>query len=304
MRQRALYNIGSLVFMFCSLNTSAFAEEGVGQARFLHAEGKVEVKFPNETIWKLPKAGAWIPKDSEIKTGPASNCEIGLGQGRGNVLKMKQNSHTVLDTLNADHIRVNLEAGSIFALVRTLKRDSKFEVKTPTAIASARGTGWEQDMDSVEVFEHAVEVEGSGGEMLTVEEGNGIDIEADGNLDEVHELSADAKEEWAEFETQAEEHVKEEAALPQDAGYEEPSGSGQDSSATQPGEAGGSDEGGKEADESGFESFDNDFGADAQEGEADSEALSEAHDDQRDDEGSQDESDDDDDQHCVSQTVC
>lgn len=190
-------------------------------ARILHIEGKIAVKEPDSVEWKTPKQGTWVTKGSQIKTGDGSSCDIGLGEDHHSMVHMTGNTRTVLHALDADKIRVNLEEGSIFARVRDLKKGSTFEVASPTAVATARGTGWEQSVDEINVFEHSVEVEGSGGEIMLVEEGFGVDIDGSGDLKEPEALPAEDKAEWENFETQADNIEAQEASLPADPGFSE-----------------------------------------------------------------------------------
>ena len=196
-----------------SLSVSTVQAESapsIDQGRILHTEGTVEVKAPGEDIWKTPQKGAWVQKGSEIRTGDGSSCEIGLGgTSSRSVVRMKPNSQTALEKLDADKIRVDLASGRVLVWVRDLPKGSTFEVATPTAVATARGTGWEQGMDNILVFEHAVEVAAPNGESMLVEEGNGLEFKDEG-LGQLFELPADAKAEWGDFQAQADQHLAEE----------------------------------------------------------------------------------------------
>lgn len=192
----------------------AGAETIVGNARILHLEGTVQAKAPQDKEWKVMQKGAWLEQGTAVKTTTDSSCDIALGENRKSVVHMKADSQTVMASLNPGSIRVDLQQGRLFALVRDLKKESKFEVSSPTAIASARGTGWEQTLDSVHVFERSVDVVGANGEEMLVEEGKGIEISTDGNLGEAFDLPAEAKQEWNRVEVSAEQHVAEEPSLP------------------------------------------------------------------------------------------
>jgi len=216
------------VVLFCStpfLISPARAEmtsaPSMDTARILHLEGKIAVREPNSAEWKTPRQGTWVEKGSEIKTGDGSSCDIGLGEDHHSMVHMTENTRTILHTLDAEKIRVNLEEGSVFARVRDLKKGSTFEVASPTAVATARGTGWEQSVDEINVFESSVEVVGSSGEIFLVQEGFGIDVDDTGDLKEPEALPAEDKAEWENFETQADKVEAQEATLPADPGYNE-----------------------------------------------------------------------------------
>ncbi len=230
------------------------------KGRILSVEGTVQVLEPGESAWKTPKAGAWLKAGSQVKTGAASSCEIGLGEERKSVIHLKENSQTKLQALSASAIQVDLASGSLFARVRDLKKESTFKVSSPTAIASVRGTGWEQSASEVNVFENSVEVAGSGGETMLVEEGFGVDIGPGGDMAPPEPVSADDKAEYESFESQAEQSVAQEASLPEDPGYEEPS-SGEEAPAAEA----------AENETGGFDSFGENFGNEGFENPADPE---------------------------------
>ena len=247
-----------MLFAFLGCISIAHAEiaalPAMDKGRILHMEGMVQVREPGDAVWKTPAIGAWVKTGAEIKTGAESSCDIGLGEGRSSVLQMKENSQTKLQANNASLVHVDLAAGRVFAKVRGLKKDSTFKVSSPTAIAAARGTGWEQSMEEVNVFENSVEVAGSSGETMLVEEGFGVDIDAAGDVKEPEPVSAEEKAEYENFETQAEQLTEQEAASPDEPEAEAESGNKE--------EPGGSDD-------SAFDGFGESFGNEGLENPAD-----------------------------------
>ena len=204
-------------------------------AKILHVHGSVRIKAPGSAEWKPAKEGDPAEPGSTLQTAPDASCDITLGEDRKSTVHMKSDSLVLLNSLDPEKIRVDLQQGRIFSLVHGLKKDSKFVVASPTAIASVRGTGWEQSLDSIKVFENSVDVVGATGEEMLVGEGQGVDIAADGNLGEMFDLPAEAKEEFKSVE----------AAAEQPAGQDspgEPAGEGSDSDAFSDGFAGGGSE--------------------------------------------------------------
>ena len=187
--------------------TSGLAWAAPPAARIADVEGSVQVRSPQSADWKTTKTGDLVEQGSSLKTSSQSSCDIALGEDRKSVVHMKADSLTLLNSLDPEKVRVDLQQGHIFSLVRGLKKDSKFVVSSPTAIASARGTGWEQGLDSVKVFESSVDVTGATGEEMLVGEGQGVEIAADGNLGEVFDLPEDTKEEWKSVENAVEQHA-------------------------------------------------------------------------------------------------
>lgn len=166
------------------------------EASFISYEGKVQYKEAPASEWKDASKDAKLPQGAEILTGSNSNCRIRVGSA-DSALHIQQDSRAVLTSLSP--VKVSLESGKLFALARNLGRGSSFEVRTPTAIAAARGTGWGQDAGSVKVFEDTVDVQGAGGGQEDVGEGKGIEIGEDGKLGEIFDLSDQDKGQWKDF---------------------------------------------------------------------------------------------------------
>jgi hypothetical protein len=170
------------------------------QAKILSTEGRVESRVSGGE-WRRASVDELLPQGSEVATGPDGRCEIGFFDGAKGVIRVQEDSRAVIVSL--DPVRVDLQSGRLMTLVKNLKRGSQFQVATPTAIATVRGTGWEQDKNRVLVYESAVDVMGSSGQTREVGEGMGVEISDDGGLGELFELPEDAKERWSEFRDQA-----------------------------------------------------------------------------------------------------
>lgn len=106
----------------------------------------------------ITRGGAAIPAAYGIKvdvgdrivTGAGSNVTVTLGDG--SQIEVADSSNLTIDenTLNADgsraSTRVSLLGGMVRSLVRsTPGRAPNFEVHTPNAVASARGTSYDVD---------------------------------------------------------------------------------------------------------------------------------------------------------------
>jgi len=116
-----------------------------------------------------------------------------------NIFKIGENSQITIEDVNGG---VFLKRGRVFSLVDNAPKGQKFEVRTPVAIAGARGTGWityHSGMKSkVLVFEKTVTVEGKDGKKdITV--GFGIIINPDGTLGDVFPLSEADWAAWKNF---------------------------------------------------------------------------------------------------------
>gem|GEM_PF-2016885 len=174
-------------------------------AKIIFIDGTVQAKNTPQAAWTDAKIGDELATGAEVMTGVNSNCELALADDRKSAIRLKPETHAKLASL--DPVKVDLQSGRVFSLVRDLKKGSKFEVGTLTAIASARGTGWEQDMDSVGVLEDSVHVENTQGQEMEIQEGQGIEIEDDGSFGDSFEVPAESRSEFEEFEQAAPEHL-------------------------------------------------------------------------------------------------
>lgn len=177
------------------------------EATILKTDGDVQVRVPESKEWKPAETGQSLPAGSEILTASNSSCIVGIGGDEKSVVRVNPDSRAVLHSYDPAH--VDLQSGKLFALVRGLKKGSDFRVSTPTAVASARGTGWGQDNGSVDVFEDNVNVDGKAGGEQDVPEGDGVKVNPDGTIGETYELSEEKIEEWNAFKEDAEEALGE-----------------------------------------------------------------------------------------------
>ena len=166
----------------------------------LDLQGEVSVRVPPALDLKKAEKGNQLTEGSEIVTGSGSSCRVGIGEDQKSAIKLYDNSRAILTSL--DPVRIDLQSGRIFSLVRGLRKDSTFEVKTPTAIAAARGTGWEQTSKEISVLENTVHVQGSAGQETDVEEGKGIQMNQDGTFGGPFDISEGSKSEWNQFKSE------------------------------------------------------------------------------------------------------
>jgi hypothetical protein len=169
-------------------------------------KGKVLVRHRAIAPWKRAKLGQVLYKDCELKTKRASECTLSFGEGQRKTMNIKQNSHIkIADVLGQT---IELSKGRVFSLIEKLDKAETFRVKTPTAIAGARGTGlgvvFDGAMTSAFCFEGTIFVEGfdpqgnSTGEK-DVGEGFKVDVFEDGEISDLLPLSDEDSRDWDEF---------------------------------------------------------------------------------------------------------
>ena len=167
------------------------------KAKVLSVTGQVSFRPAGGSEWKPLAKDQFLAQGDEVLTGDQSTLQLGMGRGFGNVIRIQPDAKATLTSL--DPVRVDLKAGRVFALVQNLDKSSSFQVVTPTAMASVRGTGWDQDQKRIEVFEDIVHVTGQNGESQDVSEGFGLEIDEDGSLGDTFELSDEDRQEWDDF---------------------------------------------------------------------------------------------------------
>ena len=162
-------------------------------------EGPVQYQEAASGAWKTLKRGDLLPEGSRVSTGPQASCTLSRqGDEAHSALMLKPDSSLILKSLG-NSTQVYLEDGSLFSKIRKMKREMSFEVRTPTAVATVRGTGWLQSADLLEVFEGTVHVEGNDGSQQDVGEGQGLPIGPDGHLGGLQPADKGSQEEWDDF---------------------------------------------------------------------------------------------------------
>jgi len=106
--------------------------------------GSVTVRNRGAIFWHDAKGGEPIKAGDEILTKHNGKIEIMLNNG--NVIKLKPNSHLIVKKITRNNLTGDYEnffevtKGKVWAKIEKLEGKSSFKIKTPTAIAGARGT--------------------------------------------------------------------------------------------------------------------------------------------------------------------
>ena len=114
------------------------------KAVVIELKGEVKVKYARAATWRALRLHDVLGTGDEIKTEETGLAEIRLDNG--NTIILRPNSTIILEKLSRDlktgDYKNLFEAnfGNIRAKVQKLKGDSKFEIRTPTAVAAVRGT--------------------------------------------------------------------------------------------------------------------------------------------------------------------
>ena len=164
------------------------------QAKMTKVKGDVQMQKGGAGAWAKVKEGDTCGKGTKIKTGPGA--EVFVSWSGDNSVKVKEMSQITIDALMKDGgkstSKVSLDNGKAFAKAGKMSGGSSFEVKTPTAVAGVRGTGFEFDEDTVSVAEGSVSVT-VGGEEIVIDAGSMVDI-IDGALGDIMDIPPDMLE--------------------------------------------------------------------------------------------------------------
>lgn len=175
-------------------------------AKIVDIKGDVLVKETPAIDWARAKLNMLLNKDAEIKTEQNSECTLAFDEQLKNVLTLKEKSHIKIE--NIVPAKISLPEGRVFSIIKDLAKVEKFEIKTPTATAGARGSGMsigsEEKSTSVMCFEHAAYVIGmdSAGNPTgekDISSGYGLNVEEGGVLGDVFELTNRDYEQWNSF---------------------------------------------------------------------------------------------------------
>jgi hypothetical protein len=139
------------VSAFFLLSQSALCAES-RQATIGEIEGTVLVKTAAND-WVEAKEGTVLDEKDEVRTTAGSTAVILLDDNKVGKVEMKEKSYFRLNTLKQDPATgkrttlIDLAEGKLRVHAQKLKEGSKFEVRTPTAIAGVRGTVFDVGVD-------------------------------------------------------------------------------------------------------------------------------------------------------------
>lgn len=196
--------LATFFLLFVALN--ATAEQ---TATLVSMRGKVKVQTPDLPVWSDTKEGAILPEGSKVLTGPNSSCSIAIGEEKPNKL-LKMESSTELSLQSFERGELYMQTGKLFTLVTGLKKGQTFSVKSPTAVASARGTAWVQEVLSDKadrVTVHASKVLVRAYERTAIMRPNEVADISDGVI-RSSPVSEASRAEWNGFLKDMEEYVK------------------------------------------------------------------------------------------------
>ena len=109
-------------------------------AKVVDVQGQVLVKKGASASWDAARINMLLSKDAEIQTKAGARCTLAFDEELKNILTVQENSLIKLENIKPGNIF--LPEGRVFSLIKNLSKAEKFQIRTPTAIAGARGTSW------------------------------------------------------------------------------------------------------------------------------------------------------------------
>lgn len=223
---KAKYLIFGLFAGILLLNAnSVFAKELVREAKVILVKGDVNIQKAGKTEWLKAKEGMILVDGDTAKTGKNSAVEIAFDREKKNLVRLEENSTAILRGKMLK--RVELPQGKIRFVVKSLKKDSSFEIKTPTVVAGARGSGGDviarENEDTVraqedELFVQSFDEQGNLIEEISLTEGMEVDIKRFEAPGEIMEITGADRGDWGSWKEdlggRIEESIREEQTAP------------------------------------------------------------------------------------------
>jgi hypothetical protein len=170
-----------LAFLFLAL--PVFSQDNQPKALVREVYGEVEVKRPGDAAWVTARPNMALSGNTLISTGFRSTARIALGNS---ILTVRPLSRLSLEELSADRdtekTALFLQAGRVRADVNppANERKTNFQVRTPSATASVRGTSFDIDPMNLKVNAGIVAFAGKDGVSRMIPRGKSSSIDASG----------------------------------------------------------------------------------------------------------------------------
>lgn len=176
-----------------------------GEAHIILVQGNVEMKLPHTDQWQKADLNVVVSQGTELKTNEGGTCTLSFNSSNSRIVKVDDKTQVKVSEFQGDG--VFLTQGRVFALIKDKSNKQPFEVRTPTAVAGARGTGWITEQDNLKtkvsclddvVYVAQVDQQGNIGEHQDLRAG--LEIEIDNQTkSEAREVGELNKAHWKDF---------------------------------------------------------------------------------------------------------
>ena len=175
-----------LQFTYCkSSKDGGTKKQDIPLARVTFLVGKVMATNGNNT--RTVKFGDLLTSGDTIKTDAGAGIEFFIkGQG---IVRLAEKTELVLAELGARKTDIKVLKGSTGFFLKKQNRSGEFKVRTPTAVASVRGTTFlveseSADSSRVALFGGKVQVENKRGKALVLDKPAEVVIKANADFNE------------------------------------------------------------------------------------------------------------------------
>jgi hypothetical protein len=111
---------------------------GKEKATVTFIQGQVEVRLAGRTDWRAAEIGMSLTQEDIIRTLDNSRVDVSFGTKGG--IRLEPNSQLSLAGYTKNSTLLDLAVGKVLVTSEKLAKNSSFEVKTPTTVASITGT--------------------------------------------------------------------------------------------------------------------------------------------------------------------
>jgi len=155
--------------------SGGFAQDAV----ILELTGTVELQLSGSSEWKNAVQGQTILPDSIISTGFKSSALIGIGNSFISIRPLTRLSfREISERSGTETVSASLQAGRVrFDVKAPAGSRSSFNIQSPVATASVRGTVFEMGIFELGVIEGSVEYSGISGTPVLVDAGRNSTID-------------------------------------------------------------------------------------------------------------------------------
>jgi hypothetical protein len=165
-----------MVVMMMMAGAAALRAQSPLQARIQSLRGTVEIQAPGSSVWQPAVPGQELEQDTLVSTGFKSAALIMVGNSTIQVRPLTRLSlREIRAAAEGDSVDVQLRVGRIRADVRPPAEGGavNFNVRSPVATASVRGTVFEFDTVNLAVNEGTVSFSGADKTAVYVAAGQG-----------------------------------------------------------------------------------------------------------------------------------
>ena len=122
-------------------------------------KGTVSIYLSAKQVWSVATKGTILGEKDKILTGANGTAELVFETGT--TLKIKQNTELEMAQLTGGETRMSMAKGRIRAKIAKLTTGQKFELRSPAAVASVRGTEFIMGSDQTTGNSEVVVLEGT-----------------------------------------------------------------------------------------------------------------------------------------------